>query len=383
MNSPSATPAPDYTIYNCHLHLFSVEHIPRNFLNKWIPTDVVKRLPEKQRLMRLLQKVGGSKFDRYAAFIYSALKEPEDIFDELCAYYPQGTKFVPLSIDFDYMGAGQPIKPFLEQLKDLSALRDKFPTQILPFVGVDPRRPDVVQLVRHYIENEKYAGIKLYPSLGFFPDDERLKEVYAYAEAHGIPVTTHCIPKNQNYYRGKISHADREKARIIQDQAGEQGAGNKDFAQYYNHPYWWSRVLEQFPRLKLNLAHFGGKDEWNKYLDEPPLKKESESGGYPFRQNWFYQIRKLIENEAWPNVYADISFTVFDARLYPLLKTMIAFEKTRDYILFGSDFYMLQKDYRERRFGIEMRGYLSDDFYWQIAYHNPRRFLHNAVHGVI
>lgn len=58
MNSPSATPAPDYTIYNCHLHLFSVEHIPRNFLNKWIPTDVVKRLPEKQRLMRLLQKVG-------------------------------------------------------------------------------------------------------------------------------------------------------------------------------------------------------------------------------------------------------------------------------------------------------------------------------------
>ncbi|MCB0618653.1 MAG: hypothetical protein KDC43_03210, partial [Saprospiraceae bacterium] len=51
----------------------------------------------------------------------------------------------------------------------------------------------------------------------------------------------------------------------------------------------------------------------------------------------------------------------------------------REKILLGSDFYMLQKDYRERRFGIDLRGYLSDDDYWQIAEVNPRRFLANSL----
>jgi hypothetical protein len=49
--------------------------------------------------------------------------------------------------------------------------------------------------------------------------------------------------------------------------------------------------------------------------------------------------------------------------------------KVREHVLFGSDFYMLQKDYRERRFGLDVRGYLDDEDYWQIAETNPIRFL--------
>jgi len=372
---------PENQIYNCHLHLFSIDHIPKYFIHRLLPTPRIKQIPEKEVVIAALQKLFGKRYERFSAFMYSALRTPEQIFEELRAYYPQDTKFVPLSIDFDFMEAGAPIRPYEKQLSDLTALRNQFPDHILPFVGADPRRRDVEALVRHYIVEEKYTGIKMYPSLGFFPDDERLKGVYAFAEANGIPITTHCIPKNANYYRGKISDADRKKAGIIEDLAREQGGSNKDFAQYYNHPYWWEQVLREFPKLKINLAHFGGNLEWNKYLDEPPRKKQEDKDLYPFEQSWFSQIRRLIENKDWPNVYADISFTVFDARLYPLLKTMIAYEKTRDYILFGSDFYMLQKDYRERRFGIEMRGYLSDEFYWQIACENPRRFLQNDING--
>ncbi len=367
----------DYSIYNCHVHLFNIDHIPANFLNGLITTKAAKRIATQKNTAKALLKLFKGQLNRYSAFLYSALNKPEDIFEELQAYYPRDTKFVPLSVDFDYMEAGKPIRPYLQQLEDLAALRDKFPDKLFPFVGADPRRPDVTGLVKEYIENKGFSGIKMYPSLGFFPDDERLDGVYAFAEANEIPLTTHCIPKNANYYRGKISDADYAKASQIPGYSKSEERKNYDFVQYYNHPHGWQRVLNKFPGLKLNLAHFGGNVEWDKYLDDPFVKREKAE------QNWFYQIRKMIENEAWPNVYADISFTVFDDRLYPLLKAMIGYEKTRDYILFGSDFFMLQKDYRERRFGFDMRGYLSDDFYWQIAYHNPRRFLYNKLHGEV
>lgn len=365
---------PDYRIHNCHVHLFSIEHIPAYFINGLISTRRAKQLAGKKTLAKALLKIFKGKFNRYSAFLYSALNEPEDIFNELRAYYPSDTRFVPLSVDFDYMEAGMPIRPYLQQLEDLSALREKFPDLLFPFVSADPRRPDVTALVKDYIENKGFYGIKMYPALGFFPQDSRLNELYAWAEANEIPVTTHCIPKNLNHYRGKISAEDREIAKGIPGYNEKEARDNYDFAQYYNHPAGWKKVLEQFPRLKLNLAHFGGNLEWDKYLDDPFVKEEEV-------QNWFYQIRKLIEDTNYPNVYADISFTVFDDRLYPLLKTMIAYEKTKDNILFGSDFYMLQKDYRERRFGFDMRGYLSDEYYWQIAYHNPLRFLANKIHG--
>jgi hypothetical protein len=73
---------------------------------------------------------------------------------------------------------------------------------------------------------------------------------------------------------------------------------------------------------------------------------------------------------------------VHDKGLYPLLKNVINSEYKDDKIyspkhkvLFGTDFYMLQKDYKERRFGIDLRGYLTEDEYWQIAEVNPKRFL--------
>jgi hypothetical protein len=53
----------------------------------------------------------------------------------------------------------------------------------------------------------------------------------------------------------------------------------------------------------------------------------------------------------------------------------------KEKILFGTDFFMLQKDYRERRFGIDIRGYLSDEEYWLIAEENPKRFLKNVLNS--
>ena len=89
-------------------------------------------------------------------------------------------------------------------------------------------------------------------------------------------------------------------------------------------------------------------------------------------------IRDLIRNNE--NIYADISFTVYDRSLYAMLKNLMHTPQVKDRVLFGSDFYMLQKDYRERRFGLDVRGYLDDDDYWQIAETNPVDFLTSYFH---
>jgi len=434
-------------IHNCHVHLFNIQHIPRHFISKWAPTDLAVRIAKRPRLTRLIMRLFSRQLNRYSAFLYSALNpDNEGIFKELQGYYPGKTKFVPLSVDFDFMfspvegepKSSQPKKNFREQLKDLAALKRKYPENLYPFVGADPRREaGLLPLVKEYIEEHDFTGIKMYPSMGFFPNDKWLmhpqegvdqEPLYAYAERNQIPITVHCIPKNQNHYRAPVPVWQKEKVRLkfihpieeeirqtekeleeaveeensllysgfgeehekfnlIRERKKELEKGlrgrrayirqmednlkrNYDFAMFYNHPKWWMEVLEKYPRLKINLAHFGGNKEWDYYLNSPEAKQT-------YKRSWYYMIRNMLEE--YENVYADISFTVFDDQLFPVLKDLLRQPKTRNKVLFGSDFYMLQKDYFERRFGFNVKGYLDDDDYWQIAYYNPRRFLHNKI----
>ena len=108
----------------------------------------------------------------------------------------------------------------------------------------------------------------------------------------------------------------------------------------------------------------------NKYLDvyDENFKKD---------RNWYSIIRKMLIK--YENVYTDISFTVYDEALYPLLRNVLKTPNTKEKVLFGSDFYMLQKDYSERRFGIDVRGYLDDQDFWLISETNPKRFLSKTI----
>ncbi len=371
-----------YIIHNCHTHLFTLDFIPRYFLSRNFPAEWAK----KKWVAHLGSFLFKNTINRYGAFFYSALKDSqEDVWKELRGYYPESAKFCVLSIDFDFMGAGRAKRDFISQLEDLAALAAKANREqetLLPFICVDPRRKDILDLVRKYIGEKSFKGIKLYPALGFYPDDERLYPVYAYAERYAIPITTHCIPKNKNHFRTKITQEMIDKAKQIEGYIPEEFNKQYDFAKYLNHPHWYKVILKSFPDLKINLAHFGGNDEWDKYLDEP-----SDIGvrdGVKQYNNWYSLIRDILKYHR--NAYADISFTVYDRNLYPLLKNLVNSHSSganifpvKEKILFGTDFYMLQKDYRERRFGIDLRGYLSDEEYWLIAETNPKRFLANSI----
>jgi predicted TIM-barrel fold metal-dependent hydrolase len=133
-----------------------------------------------------------------------------------------------------------------------------------------------------------FAGIKLYPPMGFNPWpvkedysqeeldamnlDMELKKVsalYDFCIEHGIPITTHCSD-------GGFEVVDINKQRK------------------FTTPEKWLSVLGQKKDLKLNLAHSG--------IQTRKYKKV-------FWGEWFNKIIGMIasENDAYPNLYIDLS----------------------------------------------------------------------------
>lgn len=153
------------------------------------------------------------------------------------------------------------------------------------------------------IGSNTYAGIKLYPPLGFdpWPEDSselsKVKLLYEFCEIKQIPITCHCSDE------GFCIMSREEMERLTS-------------------PSKWKTVLRNFNSLKLNLAHFGKHDH---------------------SPNWQNSIIELIKN--YDNVYTDISHRGFDDDFYMGLKESIRNiqdpelqEKLKKRILFGSDF---------------------------------------------
>lgn len=122
--------------------------------------------------------------------------------------------------------------------------------------------------------------------------------------------------------------------------------------------------MKKYKKMRLCLAHFGGNEEWKKYLEYP-----SEN------DNWLYRIRKMMLE--YDNLYADISYSIFSFQdNAPILKVLLQDKTIKERVLFGSDFYMATKEkYEEKRLSITLRAMLGEELFWQIANINPKQFL--------
>jgi len=150
-----------------------------------------------------------------------------------------------------------------------------------------------------------FAGIKLYPPIGFDPwpasDEEEVEKVeclYKFCCDKEIPITAHC---------------------------SDGGFVLDDNAQEFTSPERWELVLSQqdVKNLKLNFAHFG-KQSKKKYL----LLAQHE---------WRDRIAGLIKR--YPNVYTDFSYIGIDDKHYRMLGEVYkANLHIADRLLFGSDF---------------------------------------------
>jgi uncharacterized protein len=373
-------------IHNCHTHVFTIHQIPDTVH----PAIRYLRNEQLVRFLRGFIKIFNPFINIYLTFFspariglalrFMALLDigtkdssgkpvtQELVFKRLKGAYPKETKFVILPLDMDYIsGTYQPApQDYVTQLEELRQLRDSCPKQVIPFICADPRRADMFELVKKYIEEHHFAGIKLYPPIGFFPTDPRLDELYAWAEEKQIPILTHCttggiytrvLPENCNH-----------------PQTGEPLLGRTpaQFAPNYSRPQNYDAVLEKYPKLKLCLAHLGGGSECRKFLDQ-------SKDDYKDNLSWTAII--IAQMRRYCNVYSDLSYTGYDRDLLPFFKVLANTDKVDKKLLFGSDYFVVRAEATEREFSIRLRGFLGEQDYWKIAEENPKNFLANNISG--
>jgi len=351
-------------MYNSHIHTFKDCDIPRAFL----PLGLVRILSTKKGfkiISRLLNNANpfsdNDALDRYVKFVETGrLGTQEAIFKQCKKYYPQNSKFGVLAMDMAYMGAGKVPRSYVDQLKELSELKENHP-EVIPFVHIDPRRKGYMDVLKQSVEEWGFRGLKVYPPLGYFPYDKDMYPVYAYCQKHGLPVITHCSPFNPVHFKGKKKELRKllEKSR---DKIDTRGMSRKVMCSQFTHPLNWEHVMADFPELKICLGHFGSSHYWKAFLDNPDGP-----------DNWFLIIKAMIEK--YPNLYADISFTLSEQEYFPLLKILLQDNALKRKILFGSDYYMVETEATERRFSIDLRAYLGEEDFTMIAKDNPEIFF--------
>lgn len=360
-------------IINCHTHIFNRSIVPENFLPRWLMplAGVLENKRSAKFFYNLFSRLRKHELalliKKFHAFLtIGDMKNQLEIFKYLMGFYPEGTGFAVLAMDMEYMQAGKVKQSFREQLDELAAIKadPAYTKLIYPFIFVHPERPDIVELVKEYISEKGFAGIKMYPPLGYYPFDERLNEIYAFAEQYQIPITTHCA-RGGVFYKGEITNG-----MLTHPKTGKpiEKQRNKYFTDVFTDPDNYKYVLQMFPELKINLAHFGGYDEWDKFLGNT-LDSDQVT--------WYEKICGLLRE--YPNVYTDISYTMFNPDLFNLLKLTLQDNTLKGKILYGSDFYMVEQETSERQFLTNIRAHIGEDDFKLIADRNPKIFLHNFL----
>ena len=220
-------------IYNCHLHIFTIDHVPKKFLPFGLTTLMKSTYLRKPLTFLLDNVIPFSKRDllhRYSNFVrLSYQKKQRDIFETVRSYYPLDTRFIILPMDMSKMGAGEVPCSIEEQHEELAELRMIYPKNIIPFAAIDPRQDNPLEMLKDLIENKDFKGVKLYPPLGYLPSDEKLYPIYAYAEKKSIPAMVHCS-------RGGVRHTKL----------------SAEETRSYADPDHYRSILKDFPKLRIS-----------------------------------------------------------------------------------------------------------------------------------
>jgi len=402
---------------DAHCHFFSKYVLP-------------VRMAESKRLLKYLKKQAAKPRPADGDALFAAMNAaefmrvgfentPEQLYAHMKESYGCDFIAVPLMMDLSYVFAG-PKQPSLrqrlaiprqsvlvfnivknayqQQIDDLVAIKEKMPDRVYPFYSIDPRRDDefdggILGQIKKYIGADKpFTGLKLYASLGYSPtdpvlyDDSNRESVYGYCEKNEIPVTIHAALEGFSHMRkrnaidGVIYDARTKKVRRADEmfkggivryrhkiRGREIDRLTTERQEMLNHPLLWRKVLEKYPRLKLNMAHFGVvMDSYNHIINGK-------------QDTWMMHILAIMKD--FPNVYTDLSFFYEDEtkpdflkQFYDRVYTRMP-ENVRQRVMYGSDYYMIslfEKDLKS--YIAAFRLAFGGDFA-KISEENPRRFL--------
>ena len=205
-------------------------------------------------------------------------------------------KSVIFGVDWAYGVTGEPKVSNREQNKYLADYAKQYEGRFIPLAALDPRRPDVIDQATQAIEEWGMKGFKLMPSAGFKPNDPLCFPFYEKCAKWDVPIMFH--------------------------------SGGLEFNWEYSSPKLIASAAEEFPDVKMIMAH-AGLESWEDCR---------------------------LACAALPNVFMDISIRQFDyqinrAKFYDWLRDMIDWTGPWK-ILFATDaplptFYLSTKDWVE------------------------------------
>jgi hypothetical protein len=402
------------TFFDIHMHAMNLNHpnllaflkrlkglAPKLFLGG-IFEPFMKE--EEKRLLNLLTVMENSIEDYFLLLEYF-LKHKQNVVRVNNTFQVGDITYdkmvlTPLIMDFGYKNIKSdtfydipPQKPVVEQTRDILAAIKKYKEcelvpsttkpvafkpresgmlfEIYPFLGINPlnydsaddvtailkryfdkytgRRSDLLQNMGTYDHSvdglgNQFAGIKLYPPLGFDPYPEKSTEkdkvvaLYRFCADHDIPITIHC---------------------------SDGGFAVDGHAEDFTNPDKWYLVLKDFPKLRINLAHFG---------------KQGKALFFFQKHDWENKVIELILK--YDNVYTDFSCRGFDDDYYKSLEKLISRqsldrEKIIPRILFGSDFMinLLWSDSYNQYLNTFITTPFVKDWKHRFCSENPERFL--------
>ncbi|MBF0480443.1 MAG: amidohydrolase family protein [Desulfovibrionaceae bacterium] len=206
----------------------------------------------------------------------SMLKNMDMVTDDMMHQLGDDVIFTPLMMDIllaQQMGpkAGD---VFDAQVAGTQRQILRYPGRILPFYAVTPYRFNFVQRTLDALENGGFAGVKLYPSLGYDLYAPGMDGVMHYCNDNQIPIVMHCNKGGFKQDDGAVDYCNPAKWVSSRDATG---------------------YLDQYPKLKICFAHFGGDE--NLSLENIPAGSYTDI------------ILKLMQNEKYAGrVYADVAY---------------------------------------------------------------------------
>lgn len=411
---------------NSHTHIFTMNNAPDGFLKLYLPAPVagiVDKFTNTQVGSSLIGWLAGFNkglLKRYATFLQiGKSKNQIEVFEDLMSRYAnESIDFVALTLNMENLGVGKSISGFEGQLEEIIDIKRKYPERILPFFGLDPRWLNgngIKDKIESYFTTKiniggsevfPFQGLKIYPSTGFYVFDERLKDTLEWAADNGVPVMAHTyylggifnydknyITNNLNPYdpytksRYSVPKFIEERGSLFGRLLRTQATKNCKYScSYFLDPNSYTSVLDYFKdrNLKICLAHFSGVAQIKASKGMKSDKEQTPPYGTT-NKNWYDLIREMLLK--YPNLYTDISYDVAEAvdSDNNFLYQEFCDELNKEYgdrILFGTDYFMTEKDNLEQDSVAKFRAFANtkilnngNTMWDQMAKINPRNYL--------
>ena len=157
--------------------------------------------------------------------------------------------------------------PIAEKNRLCAEAAKRHPGRLFTFCGVDPRRPDALEILTTAVDDWGAIGLKLYPTNGFYPDDPVVYPLYEFLRDRDLAVLLH-----QGHSAG------RHKSK-------------------YGHPVHVDSAAADFPDLRFVFGHSARLETWAHEALSVAIYKTNVHLDLSLWQHWISPdelVRKIV-----------------------------------------------------------------------------------------